>query len=438
MAQYSSTPKSTRINDNCGGYYEFLPASYNQSVNSQARYPLLIDIAGSGGEGDGSTEDLGRIVLYNTPYFLYNNLFPDTIESGGKGFSFIVMAPQFASRGSGQDVKDAIDFFIAQYRVDTTRIYVTGFSNGGQPTWAYPCTSVEMASKIAALVPVAGVNTNADHTGADNIANTKLPVWALHSTQDLTVPFSRSSNFVNAINSYNPSVPAIISPLSGTHSQTWKQVYNPESKFTVDDKTLSIYEWMLQYNRVQEILPAKLVLFKGVMLNNGNVQLDWSVEQERSNDFFKLEKSKDSFSFIELAKVRGMGNNDARNDYRFIDDKPLEGISYYRLSQVDLNGKQTFFPVIKVHSIVLNPIIKVYPTILQNDLLRVAINNVRVQTTSIRIIDINGRIIFKQTGNFLNEHIISSDKFSLGLNIVEVTFPGDPGLNRKFRVIRLQ
>ncbi|MFT3748272.1 MAG: T9SS type A sorting domain-containing protein [Agriterribacter sp.] len=438
MSQYISTPKSVMINKNCGGYYEFLPASYDDAVNSNKQYPLIIDITGSGGEGNGSTEQLDRILQFNTPYFLYNNIFPDTVFSAGQPFSFLVMAPQFTSRGNGSDIKDVIDFMIAQYRIDTTRIYLTGFSNGGQPAWAYPCLSIETASKIAALVPVAGVNTNAEHEGANYIAEAKLPVWALHSAEDQTVQVTNSIDFVNAINSYNPVIEAWLTLLDGEHRDTWNKVYDPEARFSIDDKELSIYEWMLQYDRVSEVLPIKLVSFNGKVIENGNIQLNWLTADEFNNDFFKLEKSKDSFSFIEISHIDGRSNSLNGNAYSFIDDKPYEGINYYRLSQTDMNGKKTYFPVLSITRSVINATVKIYPTVIHGEPLKLKFANTSNMNVTIQIVDLNGRTLYRQTGNFQNEVTIAHDRLSPGVNIVNINSSENPLLNMRTRIIKFK
>lgn len=434
---YVSTPKPVKINDNCGGYYEFLPVSYNDPNNSTLKYPLIIDISGNGGQGNGSIEDLEKIIHFNSPYYIYNGEFPDTVFYKEKPFSFLVLAPQFASRGSGEDVKDVIDFFLSQYRVDTTRIYLTGFSNGGEPTWAYPCISLETSSKIAALVPVAGVNTNTNFTGVQNIVNAKLPVWALHSIEDEIVPYSNSVNFVNAINSYNPTVPAVLTQLTGTHDKSDTVVYNPGTKFNISAQQLNIYEWMLQYSRQSNVLPLKLVTFNGKPIGNGNIQLNWVTEQEYDNDFFTLEKSGNAFSFVEIARVEGKNNQIGSNTYSYVDDKPYEGTSHYRLSQTDVDGKRTFFPVISVKKTSAEASVKVYPTLVKNELLKIEFGDVRSLIKTIKIIDMNGRVLYKQTGRFQNITTIPYYILNTGLNIVDISCVDDPALNKRVKVVKL-
>ncbi len=52
-----------------------------------------------------------------------------------------------------------IDFAIKKYRIDTTRIYVSGLSMGGGVTWEY---AAAYASRVAAIVPICGASTPND------------------------------------------------------------------------------------------------------------------------------------------------------------------------------------------------------------------------------------------------------------------------------------
>src|SRR5690606_1400268 len=58
-------PVSIRLSANIGGYYESLPVDY--SSNPQKKYPLLLFIHGRGEMGDGSLEQLPRVIANGPP-----------------------------------------------------------------------------------------------------------------------------------------------------------------------------------------------------------------------------------------------------------------------------------------------------------------------------------------------------------------------------------
>lgn len=85
-------------------------------------------------------------------------------------------------------------------------------------------------------------------------------------------------------------------------------------------------------------LPLELIFFKG-SLSNGSVELSWATASETNFNYFLIERSSDGKNFEELGRVTGSGTSKTRHDYSFSDDKPLAGISYYRLKEVDFDQK---------------------------------------------------------------------------------------------------
>ena len=85
-------------------------------------------------------------------------------------------------------------------------------------------------------------------------------------------------------------------------------------------------------------LPVNLVHF-GASPVNGDVLLEWTTASETNNDYFSIESSKDAVNFSEIGRVSGGGNSNSTINYRSFDYTPHSGVSYYRLKQVDYDGK---------------------------------------------------------------------------------------------------
>lgn len=96
-------------------------------------------------------------------------------------------------------------------------------------------------------------------------------------------------------------------------------------------------------------LPVELINFEAEKINSG-VKLMWSTATEVDNDYFILEKSSNGQHFTEIAKIIGAGNSSFTTKYSYTDNSPLEGISYYRLSQVDFDGKRVTFPPVPIRT----------------------------------------------------------------------------------------
>jgi hypothetical protein len=87
-------------------------------------------------------------------------------------------------------------------------------------------------------------------------------------------------------------------------------------------------------------LPVGLISFEGKLINE-KVNLNWTTNSEINNDFYLIEKSKDGINWDYLDRIEGLGNTTSTNSFNLIDSNPFIGISYYRLSQTDYNGKST-------------------------------------------------------------------------------------------------
>lgn len=233
------TAVNTTVNGNCGGYFKALPAGYDGTTK---KYPLLIFLHGMGELGNG-TSDLPKVLNNAVPKLLKNKQFPANFAVGGQNFSFIVISPQFKAWPKVEDIDAVRKHVVANFRVDESRVYVTGLSMGGGMTWEYGSW---VTDKIAAIVPICGASWP-EKTRSNIMAKGNLPVWAFHNEDDGTVPVSYSRDYVNQMNSYVPA-PTPKAKLttwpSGGHD-SWSKATNPATK--IDG--LNIYEWMLQYKR---------------------------------------------------------------------------------------------------------------------------------------------------------------------------------------------
>ncbi|MFA6274054.1 MAG: T9SS type A sorting domain-containing protein, partial [Candidatus Paceibacterota bacterium] len=100
-----------------------------------------------------------------------------------------------------------------------------------------------------------------------------------------------------------------------------------------------------------------------------NVQLHWSTAMEINNDYFTVERSHDGRVFTGIATVQSMGNSTEKQDYTYMDEHPADGLNYYRIRQVDLDGKHTATNVQQVY-VHCNgdEAIKVFPTVSNNSI----------------------------------------------------------------------
>lgn len=95
------------------------------------------------------------------------------------------------------------------------------------------------------------------------------------------------------------------------------------------------------------ILPIELTYFNAYH-NENNVVLNWQTASELNNDYFTLERSTDGVNYSIIATIIGAGNSMTQLNYSFIDNNPVNGVSYYRLMQTDYNGDFEIFSAVSV------------------------------------------------------------------------------------------
>ncbi|SDM38906.1 DUF5689 domain-containing protein [Siphonobacter aquaeclarae] len=78
------------------------------------------------------------------------------------------------------------------------------------------------------------------------------------------------------------------------------------------------------------------------------VTVRWSTASERNASHFEVQRSKDARTFESLGTVKAGSTVQTRSDYSFADAAPFDGVNYYRLKQVDADGKTDYSRVASV------------------------------------------------------------------------------------------
>ena len=107
------------------------------------------------------------------------------------------------------------------------------------------------------------------------------------------------------------------------------------------------------------VLPIELISFTGDKTQKYN-RLSWTTASELNNDYFLLERSVDGYNWSSVSQINGSGNSSQKLDYLFDDYYFTNTTNYYRLSQVDFDGKNETFGVISIdNSIESKTLVKV-------------------------------------------------------------------------------
>ncbi len=120
--------------------------------------------------------------------------------------------------------------------------------------------------------------------------------------------------------------------------------------------------FVLEYSEAP--LPVELIDFS-TSLENEKVKLEWTTASEKDSKHFEVQKSNDGVDFETISQMDAAGNSDTKIDYLAYDEKPFLGDNYYRLKQVDLDGKFKYSAVEVVRF--SNSPIEIFPTLLTGD-----------------------------------------------------------------------
>ncbi len=193
-------------------YLLSLPKGYEES---DKQWPMILFLHGAGESGD----ELAKVKRHGPPKLVQQ-----------KDYPFIIVSPQSPRRGwNTEALMGLVDDVASKYRVDQSRIYLTGLSMGGFGTWslaeAYP-------DRFAAIAPICG---GGDPKQAGRLKD--LPIWVFHGAKDTTVPLKRSEDMVQAVKDAGGDAKLTVYPDAGHDS--WTETYNnPE-----------LYEWFLKHHR---------------------------------------------------------------------------------------------------------------------------------------------------------------------------------------------
>lgn len=150
--------------------------------------------------------------------------------------------------------------------------------------------------------------------------------------------------------------------------------------------------------------PVTISSFTASANGNSN-KLNWVTETEQNNKGFEILASGDGTTFktIGFADSKAPSGSSSKNvSYEFVDSKPAPAITYYRLKQMDLDGKSELSKVVSVKNVQasLVQVNLIYPNPVKNQL-NFVISSAAATNAKISIANAEGKIIFRQIANLL-------------------------------------
>jgi len=125
----------------------------------------------------------------------------------------------------------------------------------------------------------------------------------------------------------------------------------------------------------------------------GQVFLNWATADELNNSHFEIERSANGTNFSKAGTVASKGGNG--NAYNFIDTKPLGAVTFYRLKQVDLDGRATYSRVLLIRSDLDKIGAKITPNPFSGSI-NISFQLVQEESLMIRLYNQNGQLVKQQ------------------------------------------
>ena len=120
--------------------------------------------------------------------------------------------------------------------------------------------------------------------------------------------------------------------------------------------------------------------------NNSNL-ITWSTSSEQNNDYFDVEHSLNGKDFSSIGRVGAKGNSRATGAYEFIHDGPIQGMHYYRLKQVDLDGVYSYSEVRSI-DVIKEGKVSIYPSMVQGEM---TIRHNFIHPTQVKVYNMSGQ-----------------------------------------------
>jgi len=202
-------------------YLFYLPKDYYNA--KKIAWPLILFLHGMGERGN----DLELVKIHGIP----------KIVKTQKDFPFIAVSPQCPTEYVWRDddmqqaLENLLQKIVENYRVDKTRIYVTGLSMGGYGTWSLAARRPDL---FAAAVPICG---GGDPATVNILKN--MPIWVFHGGLDGVVLPEESEKMVRALERAGGKVRYTLYPKA--YHDSWTETYDSPA----------LYDWLLSNRKVE-------------------------------------------------------------------------------------------------------------------------------------------------------------------------------------------
>ncbi len=173
-------------------------------------------------------------------------------------------------------------------------------------------------------------------------------------------------------------------------------------------------------NPPQSPLPVELINFVVRLNENKHVEIKWETVSETNNAYFMVERSANGINWNDLIKKEGAGNSLEKQVYSAIDKKPIYGVSYYRLKQMDYDGEINY-SIVKSVRVKKDGSVSFSPNPVKD--------SIRLESErgicGVQISDLKGQLVFSSEIDGLKYFEINVSGFEKGMYLMKIKTPDD-------------
>jgi hypothetical protein len=261
--------------------------------------------------------------------------------------------------------------------------------------------------------------TSVTNTAGDEPDNITLKIYqgsgyggtVIHTQNDIsfgigmeTINLSSAVPFTNG-QTYTFSFEVSSGNFDLNRNSTGVNVYAGGTLFDASGNAITLDDLLFTVTTDALVLPVELTKFNAFQKDR-NVELQWETASEYDNEGFEIERSTDGKEWENIGFVSGYGTTYTTQRYHFTDENPANGTNFYRLKQLDFDGRSEYSSVENVIFENNNGIdnIQIFPNPVS------AGNSVNLNSSAellevITLIDPMGRVVFERSNLYAGEMI---------------------------------
>ncbi|TDH27020.1 T9SS type A sorting domain-containing protein [Segetibacter sp. 3557_3] len=167
-------------------------------------------------------------------------------------------------------------------------------------------------------------------------------------------------------------------------------------------------------------LPVTLAKFEATCSSNFAV-VSWQTLSEENSDHFEIERSTNGINWQLIASRPAAGSSATARQYEYVDPSPIAP-GYYRLKQIDKDGKFSYSGVAKTTCTSKSPLLVLYP-VPATDVVNITLTIEQGSRVSFKILDVTGKVYSSSSRDLVkgeNQVQLNVSRFSSGQYILSV------------------